>query len=659
MTTTQGKRAYDLDELNDLADLPRIINQLYPDARAKEGVGGLCFATWRGNSKTPSFNLFNKDNRWGWYDLGNTNLPEGQNGGNAYQFLIRIANMQEKEAYAFLLDHLNLSDAVFKPLASESVNEQRQAYIASRQRHGDQHPEELTRRGITKDSAKRHAIYQGDRGIVFPILDQHGNVYDFKVRFEKGDMRYMFIYGKDRLHIMHYLKPTDPAKSWLDLYHEADAIFIVEGELNAIAAQQAMGDMFCYVAYTGEACHVVGELYEDKNVFIYTDEERISKSLTKKIVDHNPNGVNVLPVLPKIADKKQDYCDVLGKSGDEELSKLIHTQIMDSESVFNVYDKKVGLWTVDEHLDAVDRRLSGQIVYPTGFKELDISTGGLEETGLTLICALSQFGKSTLLRQFIDSILTFTKEKIRIYTPDQNSVNLMYLMALYRAKIDMTYLTQDLPLIGEHKKRFKDHTELRDYFRRVHKDTLINYSKRLQVRETLDGKEARAESMIKDMEEAADKGVRVFAIDYIQFYSLYGQHEGDTMIALKDFARRTKSQIIIAAQLSKSKFGHDRPSNLGGIPIATDIEGRGATYALSDQVFAIYIQDKFMQAFGYDSGNYQPYDINDRGKARIYVLKHKMREADYFRYTDWLGSRGMFRCLQGGRNNIHDSYLDV
>lgn len=648
----QSGRSYSLDELNDLADLPIIINDLFPGANAKLNRGGLCFAVWRGNKNTPAVDLNKKGGRWLYYDHGNAGVPDDKRGGNSYQFLTTIAGYTDAEAYEYLLEHLNLSDGNYRPLDKSLLSEARASYKTSKEVHKGV-PHELSRRGISAETMARAGIWEDETGIIIPVLDQFGNPYDFKKRFTNGDKkRYMFLYGKERKHIAHHLKTTD-GKTFSEALESEKSIFFIEGELNAIAAQQALGDDFLFIALTGQACHIYGELVEDRNVFIYTDKDSTSERLADYLAEYNPESISILPLLDE---GKTDYCDINAKGM---LHDTVYTQIAESKRVFDVYYKKVGLWTIEEHLEAIDKRLSGKIIYPTSFVEIDNRTNGLEATGITVIAALSGYGKSILLRQFIDSILTFTNEKVRIYTPDQNSVNLMYLMALYRAKLNSDLLSKNLPLVGDYKLRFKDLPELREYFKRVHLNTLTEYSKRMQVVETLSGTEAKVNLMLEDMMRAADKGVKVFAIDFIQFYSLYGNSESDTMVALKDFARSTKSQILIAAQLAKVKFGHDRPPDLGGIPISTDIEGRGATYQLADQVFAIYNQDKYMREFGFDSDNYRPFETTDIGNARIYVLKHKMAEAGYFIYTKWHGEKSMFSCMLGGRDGAHTNYLRI
>jgi hypothetical protein len=97
-----------LEQAIEAADLPALILEKFPDAGGHRGTfqqatrATLC-AVWRGE-KSPSVSLTLKSGRWLWHDHGT------HEGGNAFQFLVRVCGFTPGQAAQELLERAGLTN---------------------------------------------------------------------------------------------------------------------------------------------------------------------------------------------------------------------------------------------------------------------------------------------------------------------------------------------------------------------------------------------------------------------------------------------------------------------------------------------------------------------------------------------------------------------
>ena len=169
---------------------------------------------------------------------------------------------------------------------------------------------------------------------------------------------------------------------------------------------------------------------------------------------------------------------------------------------------------------------------PTGFKRLDEKSGGILINSLTLIVAQTGIGKSIVFLNFLENI---SKTKKVAYLDLENGIN-ETLERLIRIKRGLTKQQFTDPRNKENILRLAK-TEFDNYF-------YVSSNEKIRDRKVL----------YKKMEELADKGVEVFAVDPLQIID--GGEDlkisGEIVKDLSDFSKKYNVAVLLCHHLRKT-----------------------------------------------------------------------------------------------------------
>lgn len=213
-----------------------------------------------------------------------------------------------------------------------------------------------------------------------------------------------------------YLKPSSDKVGSQPLFNpqalEAEAVFIVEGALDAYALQ-ALG--FEAIA-TGGAAHnavasqIAARGYKGSLIALMDNDERghdLNERLTETL---ETQGLTVY--TPKLEDMgEKDACDLLASNRDglrAFLSRVKEQAVQTAqETKERAYSKALASLRVQNPIDIATEifSLENEPVYiPTGISSLDQELNGGLTSGLIVLGALSSLGKTTLCVQICDAI---------------------------------------------------------------------------------------------------------------------------------------------------------------------------------------------------------------------------------------------------------------
>lgn len=638
----------------DAVDLPALVAEMYPDSGARPGTAALVRASWRGDRK-PSFSLYRaRSGIWMFKDhsFGTE--------GNAFHFLRDIAKLKPHDAAVLLVERTGAKDleprsrkpkggALGKPeepalpqsprvpLTQEQLDdiEFEKGYATGKL------PYALKNRGIRDEDTTTYGIWEDNGDAVFRILDTNGVTVNYKRKIARptNGMRYK------------YEVTGHGSTAWCNPgFGKAPRVLVVEGELNALVAHSVLAE-------AGQAVDVMGiagangapywDGLREKHVYVYADgDEPGTKAREAWLRTAKEAGARAAYALAPLRGK--DFCDVAGEGRDRLLTELAE-RMRTAQASFTSLDSRVGFYTRGELMESAKRFISGDILTPTGYKELDRYTGGLPESGIVLVCALPSIGKSVMLRDILaNHVDANPSAKVMLFSPDQSVPSVMRLLASKRSGIpawrvrENRYTRGIIELHGTEK-------AARKHWQDVYTDTVLNYSRRFIVSE---------EHYLPDVKKAMlhaieEEGVTLFGGDYLQTFELEAadgsEVEGKAIKDFRDWTRRNKVPIIFATQLAKYKFPQSRKS---GIPYSSDIEGTGKIFQAAEMCFMLYNYDIYTQE-AEEKEIDQPMSEYARVSAgqfvpltRVYVRKNREGKRNDFMYLLWDREVPSFRNLE-------------
>lgn len=631
-------------QLHDLikeADLPKMVADFAPESKAVPGKPGVYFASWRGNHESPAFSIQRWKGSFMWKDQATGEA------GNAYSFATKVMGLSNTEAIKLLEEYtgktVSTSERKYKKLgdpdfvAPRSVEEKlvdQSFNNMMAEKLGGPVPAAIRGRGfLSRDMAQWLMVGDGD-DLIFPIFNHENQIVSWKRRFhDNPKKRYSY-----------ELTGHGGVPQCIDTNREY--IFITEGELNAMivasvfrsAGENRIGFMGIGGAEGGLSLRAL----DGKVVYIYADPDEPGSKAREQWRE-----AAIFAGAKEVWDveawsTEEDFCDIAGRSR-QELYESLKNAMATAIRMYSPYDRDVGGYTVTELLqmgdDFLDPNRKGIM---TGFVEIDLYTGGLPESGVVLIGALPSFGKSSLMRSFLQNHLKDnSNSKVALFSPDQSIASILKMMACENSGIPLENMKQRrfypkmLDVYGGPEGVIK-------HWKRHYEDLVINYTKRFLV-----SQELRMESVMAMLEPMIDRGVTMIAGDYGQQFKLKGlsgnEHDEQVAMTWKEAARKWKLPVILPVQLAKSKFGKNVKRS--GIPTSNDIEGTGAWYAVAETALLIYNQDMYMKEFQISEFDESAkfFDQNDIGKARIIVSKHKEGSRGDFRYLEWDARFAAFR----------------
>jgi len=571
-----------------VADLPGLVAQLYPGSGAKPRTEGLYFAVWRGNENTPAFSIFRKENVWFWRDQATGDK------GNAFHFLTSIHGLSPQEAAHLLLKRANIPLTKRETGRQGSRPKRRVAEsipvdVKVAKRHSGAPPvaiKALAKRGFNKEAVAFYGILKDGDDALIPITSPEGVVLAVKRRKARlrDDKDFKYVYETSGHGSPAWCSPA---------FHDSNVVVVVEGELNAMVGHYATreaGYSYAFMGVAGAANHLNVEALKGKTIYIYADDDDAGrKAQTRWAEDAHDAGAMAVKVMDR-ADKEQDFCYLAGEYGRTYLAKYIHELTGSATPVFTPMDRLIAGYRVQEFVDSAKRFMNGEVAHATGFPDIDLYTGGLPESGMVVIGALSSMGKSSLLRRFLlEEVIR--GGKVRLYSPDQSPQSMFRLLAGAVSGVSPVEVRTGSFSAATVKRYRRDGMHEKDAidaalaaWKDAYQWVVLDLSRRFQVVE-----EAQLGPIEKDAEQALDEGVTMLGGDYLQMFepetSRGEKIEGKAADDFKRLARKWRVPMLFAAQLAKYKFGHDRHS---GIPVGSDLLGASSIYNNSEQVYLIY-----------------------------------------------------------------------
>lgn len=611
----------------ELVDLPSLINEFYPDAKATPRTPGTYYAAWRDNKNTPALSLYKVEGRWLWSDKAT-----GE-GGNAFHFLTNIIHMPPQEAAELLIQKAGLQDQATKETV-RPVSQDEPTFAKLSVEPTD--CKALAGRGFSIKTMKQYGITADGPNALIPITDPHGVIVQIKTRYGDGrEQRYGYIKG--------YSSPP-----WCSPdAHKQDVVILVEGELNAIILHASLSEGgnaqgMAMVGMPGADTKEIPypDFLLDKVVYVYSDDdgpgEEARQTWTKLAHDQGARSVYTIPPLTY----PLDFCDYAGKHSRSGLAEYYLQSLTKAKQIYGPADRRVGLYTVRQILDSAERYIQNGIIHTTGFEAIDRETGGIRESGIFGVGALSSIGKSAFMRRILIEHVR-KGGKVRIYSPDQDA------KAIYRMLASM------FTNISHKQLRLREFDEetLHQYgtpekavqaWREAHDHVVMNIARRFQVVD-----ESDIQAVVKDMARAVDQGVTMFGLDYFQLFER-GRREtdGESADVMKKAAASLGVPVIACIQLRKSAFMMDRKDP---IPIASDIEGSGAYFQSLDVLYMLY--NDWIYKAKYAGPNTLHYE-DPRDVARVIIRKDKEGEGDLFYKVGWVPKIAAFRDFKKMRNSL-------
>lgn len=596
-------------------DLPTLIGSHYPASKCVPGKAGVFFAAWRGNVDTPALSLSRKNGVWLWHDMAT------DSGGNAFDFLVDIAQMTRQEAANLLLREAGMGQdasaegaplSTLRPLASEAVE--------SLAKMGSGRIPAMAGRGFNNHLLTTYGIVTDNgKDALIPITSPEGVVLQVKRRLaESGNA------GKYRYEHKGFGGPPWCSNG----SRQAPLLLIVEGELNAIiahAALQEAGDTHIGVmGVAGAKNDIYPGLANGKTVYVYADNDKPGQeALLAWAEAAHADGAKSVHLCPA---HDMDFCDYAGKYGRESLALTLQALMAAADQKYGALDRLLGGVSVRDFLNSADHYFDGGVIHSTGFKAIDKNTGGIRESGIYAVAGLPSLGKSALMRRFLIEHVR-GGGIVKLYSPDQSPRAVYRLLASVLADVGVyeartrQFLPPALERYGSPEAALK---ALKDTYEHV----ILEIAPRFQVTE-----EGDAAVILKDMERAVDQGVTMFGVDYLQVLEPAGRGDDGGQVAkdIQKLSHRLRAPVVAALQLAKYKFP---PSRASGVPISTDIEGSGAYFQTAEMVFMIYNEGIYREKYA-NPDTFQPAGISD-GEGLVLLTKDKEGDGNMRFYSSWV-----------------------
>lgn len=630
----------------DAVDLPALVADAYPNSGAQPGRQAVVRAEWRGDQH-PSFSLYrSRDGIWMFKDhaTGDT--------GSAWHFLTVIAGMGNQEAAELILNRVGANPGLGQPVRVRRVKAEWDEPLNCEAKpipkavldellwgYQDELTPQARRRGFIETDVQLLGLQRDGPDIIIPIYDPRGVIVGVKRKVASpGKSRYF------------YEVDGHGAPAWCNPgFQESGRVLVIEGELNAMIAASVMRERLpnarmSIMGVAGANSSMHSWTLKDREVYIYADGDAPGQQARARwAAQAKEAGADTVHLL---APDERDFCEIAEQDGRESLYNHLAKLINTAQTAYGQDDRRIGYYTIRELNEATDRYMRGTILIPTGYRELDVYTQGLPDSGIIGIGALPSMGKSIFLRDVMLNYVESDKNhRVMLFSPDQSVPSIMRLLASRRSgipawRVRAKSMTSDI---------LERHGSVKDavkHWRDVYDDTVLHMTKRFLISEEADLSEVK-EAMLR----AIDGGVSMFGGDYLQMFeaetSRGDEIDGKAIKDFKKFCREHKVPMLFAVQLAKYKFDRTRRS---GIPYSPDIEGSGKIFQQSELFFMIYNYHLYSQEYAEreveGSSEYARHPQSGYiPLARIYVRKNKEGMRNDFRYLKWDAEIPSFRNM--------------
>lgn len=337
-------------------------------------------------------------------------------GGSVYKYLMEVEEMNEKEAYEKLLELAGeerspiaknrKSSITSKPTKAEVVEQptnytERLFELYNNQTKKDR--EYFINRGFTEATIEEKKLVVGNTK---QLGDSFGERRAIIPYFEDGEVIYYNARALDNTNTRTYKKPKGKSQIYgiNNLKSNADYIFLVEGEFNAISLEQ-LG--YKAIASGGaNNTNIVIEAIEETNstgkVFILAlDNDKAGKQGSDKL-KRAFEEKSISYVSMELERAGKDINDLL-------VEDMEHIRAIASMVVKKAENKKMKALRPHNTLDYLNNILADEIEElskhkgkKTGFKNIDENTLFLPQ--LYVIGGLSSLGKTTFVHQMSDQL---------------------------------------------------------------------------------------------------------------------------------------------------------------------------------------------------------------------------------------------------------------
>ncbi len=271
--------------------------------------------------------------------------------------------------------------------------------------------------------------------------------------------------------------------------------------------------------------------------------------------------------------------------------------------------------TIKEAIEKIQElhEFEGEITgTPTGFKDFDKLTAGLQDSDLIIVAGRPAMGKTTLAMNIAENAAIKHNVPVAIFSMEMSALQLVMRLFSSLGQIDQTRLrTGNLDEL--------DWPKLTSAMNLLHKSHLF-----IDETPALSPSELRARARRLKREH----NIGMIVVDYLQLMSVPGSKENRaTEIAeisrsLKAIAKELHLPVIAVSQLNRAL--EQRPNKR---PVMADLRESGAIEQDADLIVFIYRDEVYNE------------DTPDKGKAEIIIGKHRNGPTDTVALTfqgQWL-----------------------
>jgi replicative DNA helicase len=249
-----------------------------------------------------------------------------------------------------------------------------------------------------------------------------------------------------------------------------------------------------------------------------------------------------------------------------------------------------------EKLDELARHEGDITGIPTGFKDLDEKTAGLQDSDLIIVAGRPSMGKTTLAMNIAENAAIKHEKPVAIFSMEMSAQQLVRRMFSSLGQIDQNKLrTGNLDDL--------DWPKLTSAMNLLHKSHIF-------IDETPSLSPAELRARARRLKREHDIGLIV--VDYLQLMAVPGTRENRaTEIAeisrsLKAIAKELQLPVIALSQLNRAL--EQRPNKR---PVMADLRESGSIEQDADLIVFIYRDEVYNE------------ETPDKGKAEIIIGKHR------------------------------------
>lgn len=256
-------------------------------------------------------------------------------------------------------------------------------------------------------------------------------------------------------------------------------------------------------------------------------------------------------------------------------------------------------------------RTRGQISgVPTGFRELDELTSGLQKGDLIIVAARPSVGKSTFAMNIAEYAATTAGKRVAVFSLEMSREQLTTRMLCSQAKVDMQKVNS-----GE--------TTEEDLL--VLSDALLTLSdSKMYIDDS--GNLSVADIRSRCRRQKTRYGLDLVVVDYLGLLQLTSKRGSlvadiaETTRALKILAKELEVPIMLLCQLSR---GSESRKENGYRPILADLRDSGAIEQDADLVLLLYRKALAMRNRKDDSASGAPNEEIEDNSAEVIVAKNR------------------------------------